>query len=139
MYFALPVSILLYLKKGTRLMFIDSSIEYFHGRAHVVVDRRYKQVVRIIVSKGNIYHLATSVRTEQCKDGSAEPSRRFATTPSSPLDRTAAISSDGEASNVSEKRIVSGNFEITSRSISRRAARRLRRKPAPASTGASKA
>jgi hypothetical protein len=137
MYFALPGSIFFYLKKGTRLMFIDSSIEYFRGRAHVVVDRRYKKVVRIIVSKGNIYHLAISVRTEQCKDGSAEPSRRFATTPSSLSDRAAAISSDGEASNVSEKRIVSGNFEFISRSSSGRAARACGVSPRR-NTGASK-
>src|SRR5258708_4779299 len=49
------------------------------------------------------------------------------------------ISSDAEALKVSEKRIVSGNVEIRSRSISRRVARGLLRKSAPASTGASKA
>src|SRR5712691_8167408 len=67
--------------------------------------------------------------------GLYELSRRFATTPSSPLERTAAISSAPEASNVSEKRILSGKLGISSRNILRRVASGLLRKSAPASTG----
>jgi hypothetical protein len=50
---------------------------------------------------------------------------------SNPWERTPAISSDAEASKVSEKRIVSGNFEISSRSILRRTASGLLRKSSP--------
>ena len=55
------------------------------------------------------------------------------------LQRTAAISPDAEASKVSEERIVSGNLDINSRSISRRVARGLPRKSGPARTGGSNA